>query len=280
MSATDMSDMLKGVSSSSSSANQIPSLAATYSRKTTKVTNANQRNGKVTKYARIPFTSSARDDGLSLKHWRRSKSAKGADYEFAKFNHTTRMVVYTDVEYNTLQLDTQQKDDVFQWSRNETDYLLSLCHHFGLRWPVIADRYSYASSSSSSNSSFKKSSSSSSSSSSSISTTPSNSNSIIRNVLDLKHRYYYIARAVLSLRYDRAIKTGPAPARVKLNAPYSVDVLQPGPVEAKLLMAFMYNIKDEQNRIQFLENVFNKTADQEDEEASLKLELKRIGKMK
>ena len=117
-------------------------------------------------------------------------------------------------------------------------------------------------------------------SSSSISTTPSNSNSIIRNVLDLKHRYYYIARAVLSLRYDRAIKTGPAPARVKLNAPYSVDVLQPGPVEAKLLMAFMYNIKDEQNRIQFLENVFNKTADQEDEEASLKLELKRIGKMK
>ena len=31
------------------------------------------------RYARVPFTSSARADGLTLRHWRRATAATGAD---------------------------------------------------------------------------------------------------------------------------------------------------------------------------------------------------------
>ena len=149
MSSTDVRDMLKGTASSSSSSRSsgaLAPLAATYVSNTT--VKPISKPGKVTKYALLPFTSSARTDGLELKHWRRAKTAKGADYEFAKFNHSTRMVVYTPTEWDTLHLDTTEtQKEGKSWTKEETNYLLSLCHHFGLRWPVIADRYTYASSS-------------------------------------------------------------------------------------------------------------------------------------
>jgi len=286
MSSTDLSDMLKGVAAQppttsarrKNKSGAIPPLAATYLNRSGDSRHGSAKPGKVTQYSRLVFVSSARNDGLTLRHWRRSKTAKGADYEFAKFNHTTRMVVYTDVEWKALQLDKSEPatKDVSKWSREETDYLLSLCHQFGLRWPVIADRYSFSNKLPAKLKSKSKSKSKTSSSSSSSSTTSPSSASTVRNVLDLKHRYYYVARSVLSHRYNRDIKTGPAPARVELCAPYSVSVLQPGPVEAKLLMAFQYDIQEEEKRTNFLLKVFNKTPDQEDEEAALKLELKRI----
>lgn len=129
----------------------IPPLAATYVNRLDNKQGV-QKPGNVTKYALLPFTSSARSDGLVLKHWRRVKTAKGADYEFAKFNNSTRMVVYTMVEWDTLKLESAETLNGKVWTKEETDYLLYLCHHFGLRWPVIADRYDYSSSSSSSSS--------------------------------------------------------------------------------------------------------------------------------
>ena len=238
MSSSDVSDMLKGIpsqssSSSSTAAARIPPMSATYvSRKSDFRSNtAAAAPGRVTKYARLPFTNSARKDGLVLHHWRRAKTAKGADYEFAKFNHTTRLVVYTDVEYTTLRKimdankDGQTAAADKAWSKEETDYLLSLCFHFGLRWPVIADRYDYAASGLGSSSKKKK-------------TNTTNQN---RDIASLKNRYYKVARTVLNHRYNRDIKSGSAPARVDLSAPYNVSVLQPGPVEAKLLMAFQWS---------------------------------------
>jgi hypothetical protein len=80
----------------------------------------------------------------------------------------------------------------------------------------------------------------------------------------------------LSHRYNRDIKTGPAPARVELSAPYNLSILQPGPVEAKLLMAYHYDMESEISKKKFLLQVFNKTSKEEDEESVLKLELKKI----
>lgn len=42
----------------------------------------------------------------------------------------------SDEEYESL-----VAPDSGSWSREETDYLYSLCEQFDLRWPVIADRY-------------------------------------------------------------------------------------------------------------------------------------------
>jgi hypothetical protein len=267
MSATDLSDMLKGTKSQKNNVNKknmIPPLAATYVNRLDNKQGV-QKPGNVTKYALLPFTSSARSDGLVLKHWRRVKTAKGADYEFAKFNNSTRMVVYTMVEWDTLKLESAETLNGKVWTKEETDYLLYLCHHFGLRWPVIADRYDYSSSSSSSSPTPME------------IDGPNDTNEIDQTSIEaLKHRYYSVARLVLSHRYDRDIKTGPAPARVELGAPYNVSILQPGPVEAKLLMSFQYDYTNEINKKNFLLKVFDKTPNEEDEESMLKLELKKI----
>lgn len=79
------------------------------------------------------FKSSAREDGLELHHWER-KNVEYIDYPFAKFNYQIYSLDYTDEEYN----DCNFHDD---WSREETDYLFSLCKKYDLRWQVIGDRY-------------------------------------------------------------------------------------------------------------------------------------------
>lgn len=48
----------------------------------------------------VPFTNSARKDGLQLKHWTKVASTN-ADYPFARFNKPIRMITYADNEYNT-----------------------------------------------------------------------------------------------------------------------------------------------------------------------------------
>lgn len=114
-----------------------------------------------------PFKNSARDDqGLLLRHWKRktetesgqtngnpegetAEGAKGENEEakenkegdiedsaFAKFNVKVDVPEYNDEQYNAkLQSD--------EWTKDETDYLMSLVRAFDLRWPVIWDRYEY-----------------------------------------------------------------------------------------------------------------------------------------
>ncbi|ROV95749.1 hypothetical protein VMCG_07595 [Cytospora schulzeri] len=114
-----------------------------------------------------PFRNSARDDqSLVLRHWKRKteaepgqtsdlpegESAEGAnddnkeaterkegeieDSAFAKFNVKVDIPEYNDEQYNA----KLQNDD---WTKDETDYLMSLVRAFDLRWPVIWDRYEY-----------------------------------------------------------------------------------------------------------------------------------------
>lgn len=79
------------------------------------------------------FKSSAREDGLELHHWER-KNVEYIDYPFAKFNYQIYSLDYTDKEYYDFSL----HDD---WSKEETDYLFSLCKKYDLRWHIIGDRY-------------------------------------------------------------------------------------------------------------------------------------------
>ena len=51
------------------------------------------------------------------------------------------MLDYNDIEWNILGLAGGPDGS---WGRGETDYLMGLCRSLDLRWPVIADRYSWA----------------------------------------------------------------------------------------------------------------------------------------
>lgn len=97
-----------------------------------------KRSRKI-KWKRQRIRSSARcavvkkdEDDLELYHW--VKIHNVPDYRYAKLNKTTRMLRYTDVEYEKHLTDPK-------WSKEETDKLFALCYEFDLRFLVIHDRY-------------------------------------------------------------------------------------------------------------------------------------------
>ena len=114
------------------------------------------------------FQHWGRSDGLVLRHWKRSipgsnarpsvvangsadaefsdeqKTALGVqelkfedEYPSHKWNIKVQVPTYTDEQYELM----LKSDD---WTREETDYLVDLCHDYDLRWIVIADRYTPA----------------------------------------------------------------------------------------------------------------------------------------
>lgn len=107
-----------------------------------------------------PFDNPAREDGLLLSHWEKvspsettavsgenqSMALDGSDgtttvarnYSFAKYNTTTNVYSYSSDEYVS-----HLRDETGNWSREETDYLFSLCHKYDLRWFVIKDRWDF-----------------------------------------------------------------------------------------------------------------------------------------
>ena len=98
------------------------------------------------------FKNEARTDGLVLHHWER-KTTEGADelaYKFSKFDVKVDVPEYTDQEYEALKHNDDDDDDDDDddgggddWTRGETDYLLSLCREYDLRFSIIWDRYEW-----------------------------------------------------------------------------------------------------------------------------------------
>jgi len=108
-----------------------------------------------------PFTNSARSDSLELKHWMRKQpprlpkteestdvalvvpdskeNGQEEEYKFAKYNVQIDVPTYTDQDY-----DDRLKDE--NWTKEETDYLVSLVKDYAQKWPVIFDRYDFQSS--------------------------------------------------------------------------------------------------------------------------------------
>ncbi|KAJ3092459.1 swr complex subunit [Quaeritorhiza haematococci] len=114
---------------------------------------------RVTPWDWRAFSNPARKDGLTLHHWMKAvddstgtssetflkeyiygdfliRSAVNVVSYFAKFDKKIQLVEYTEEEYRKNLEDSD-------WSREETDYLFSLCRDYDLRFVVIADRYQF-----------------------------------------------------------------------------------------------------------------------------------------
>jgi DNA methyltransferase 1-associated protein 1 len=59
------------------------------------------------------------------------------EYEFAKYNVDVTVPAFTDEQYERYLKDAD-------WTRDETDYLMSLVKSYAQKWPVIIDRYEWA----------------------------------------------------------------------------------------------------------------------------------------
>ncbi|KAI9738527.1 MAG: swr complex subunit [Claussenomyces sp. TS43310] len=202
-----------------------------------------------------PFKNSARTDGLVLRHWRRkaeihhptvSKSHDGQgnapvpevgmdDSVFSKFN------VHVDLpKYNDEQYESKLRDD--NWSKEETDYLTTLAQDFDLRWPVIWDRYDYKSTPAPQSGEGE-----------SQIPTPERK---VRNLEDLKARYYSIAATMMTVH---------RPIQYMSQAEFNLH---------QLMMSF--NPAQEKTRKQFAAAAMSRSAEERREEESLLIELKRI----
>ncbi|KTW26747.1 hypothetical protein T552_02751 [Pneumocystis carinii B80] len=114
------------------------------------------------------FVNGARKDGHLFSHWVRAGDSENEEYKFEKLNKKVNIIAYSNEEYalNLTALD---------WSREETDYLFSLCREYDLRFVVIADRYDYKGNQ--------------------------------RTMEDIKDRYYTVVRKILMARTPIAMMT-------------------------------------------------------------------------
>ncbi|KAJ9619520.1 swr complex subunit [Taxawa tesnikishii (nom. ined.)] len=115
----------------------------------------------------VPFTNAARDDGLVLRHWKPKETKEPVQqpapetnvdgeatqteekrptqeeeeeeevYQYAKYNIEVEVPTYTEELYNA-----QLQDP--DWTKEETDYLISLVKDYGRKWAVVTDRYDFA----------------------------------------------------------------------------------------------------------------------------------------
>ena len=107
------------------------------------------------------FIPGGRDkDGLVLRHWVKKGSVEDENgsnstfsialmagiYHFDQFNVKIDLPTYAIEEYEQYLQGTTSNYLVNpdpEWTKEETDYLWSLCVDFDLRWIVIADRYEW-----------------------------------------------------------------------------------------------------------------------------------------
>ncbi|KAJ1961356.1 swr complex subunit [Dipsacomyces acuminosporus] len=180
------------------------------------------------------FKSSARNDDLVLGHWTKANESF-TDYFYARYNAKTKPCRYTDEEYTDCiaALDAN-------WTRVETEYLLSLCEEFDLRFVVIHDRYY------------------------SHPDCPKQEVVADRTLEDLKDRYYSICRA---LTQHRAGQDSRDPDDLPLQATNKL---------ADDLALLNFDKTNELERKAYLEALFSRTKEEIDEEEILITEARRI----
>ena len=89
----------------------------------------------VDKWVWHQFKNPAREDGIPMYHWMKSKETNDP-YPFARFNTKPKIVKYSEEEYKKAV--QPMKSD---WDKLETDVLFELCERFNMRFIVIADRF-------------------------------------------------------------------------------------------------------------------------------------------
>ena len=85
------------------------------------------------KWTWAPFSSSSRTDGALFRHWVRA-NVEYPDYPYARFDIHLDPVTYSPEEYRRYLTSDS-------WTKSETDQLLEFARRFELRWPVIYDRW-------------------------------------------------------------------------------------------------------------------------------------------
>lgn len=233
------------------------------------------------KWVWAPFSSSARTDGLLLHHWVRN--VEYPDYPYARFDiHLDPVTYNTDEEYRTYLQDPD-------WSKGETDQLLELAKRFELRWPVIYDRW--------------------------IELFGHNGTSDMdtprhRKIEDLQHRYYSVAAILMQTRISheaaaealslasQTAATAAAAATAETgieDSKRATDALLVETAAARALATadpqhqpVMHNIGSgtsnkvvfdlnyERERRSHMEALWNRTKEEEIEEAELRKELKLV----
>jgi len=89
------------------------------------------------RWIQMPISSTA-NPKMTSKHWTKASEIPG-DYYFAKYSKKHISIRYSDQEYR--QHFSQGKDNVDNWSKEETDYLVGQCEKFECKFIVIKDRW-------------------------------------------------------------------------------------------------------------------------------------------
>lgn len=165
---------------------------------------------KVRKWEWTKFSNPARSDGVQFCHWKRVID-EPKEYPFAKLNRQLSIPTYTVNEYNT-----HLRSNI-KWNKLQTDYLFELAQRFDTRFVIMADRWDrdkYG----------------------------------IKNVEDLKERYYEVTGIIQKLR-------GGANADKKI---------------------YVFDGEHERKRKEQLKKLFERTQTQIEEETVLQNELRKI----
>ncbi|KAI9353225.1 hypothetical protein DFJ73DRAFT_828608 [Zopfochytrium polystomum] len=91
------------------------------------------------KWKMIHFQPAGAPEGFVLSHWTKvgeNGTLVPMGTDFSMYNKRAPVIEYTDEEYGTHLSDPN-------WTKEETDYLLSLCRTFELNFFVVADRYDF-----------------------------------------------------------------------------------------------------------------------------------------
>jgi len=226
------------------------------------------------KWTWAPFSSSSRTDGSLFHHWVRA-GVEYPDYPYARFDIHLDPLSYTLEEYEKyLQSDS--------WTKSETDRLMDLARQLELRWPVIHDRwieiFDMEKQSGDGNDPPKTQ----------------------RNVEDLQFRYYQVAalinqaRIVTEAQLEAQMLNSASPDPNDPDPKAATDHLLYETAAARHLATIdpsqqplititgtgtsnkVFDLNYEKERRAFLEAQWNRTKEEEMEEAALRRELKQI----
>ena len=213
---------------------------------------------KCRKWEWAPFTTSARNDKHEFRHWVRA-GVEYLDYPYARFDIHLDPVQYTDDEYQKYLQDET-------WTKSDTQKLMDMARIFELRWAVIYDRW--------------------------CGTFKDGANH--RKIEDLQHRYYSVAA---TLSQARITKEAAAEVSALLSVP-NADTSEPHLLETAAARAIataepqhqpfiphigtgtsnkmVFDLAKERERRAYLEQIWNRTKAEEEEELALRKELKLI----
>jgi DNA methyltransferase 1-associated protein 1 len=204
------------------------------------------------KWAWDAFSSSARNDGQLFSHWVRA-GVDYPDYPYARFDVHLDSVLYNDEEYSQFLQDPL-------WTKSETDKLMDLARIMEMRWAVIHDRW---------RDTFQA-----------------------RPIEDLMYRYYHVAAALAQVRIQKEASTEVAALTSVTVEPEHTEqhLLETAaaralatcdPLHQPLISNLgtgtanknAFHLEKERERRAHLNLIWNRTKEEELEEAELRKEL-------